>query len=63
MDFLDIFSAQNDCLVIGYLMVTEIFGFGPNLGPRQLFKEGNHQALMENFASIFPLNSYNLGLE
>ena len=25
MDFLDIFSAQNDCLVIGYLMGTEIY--------------------------------------
>ena len=30
-DFLDIFSAQNDCLVIGYLMGTEIFLFWPYL--------------------------------
>ena len=50
MDFLDTFSAQNDCLVIDYLMVTEIFG--PNMCPRQLFKEGNRQALMDSFASI-----------
>ena len=41
---------------------VNFFGFGPNLCPRQLFKEGNHQALMNNFALIFPSNSYNLGL-
>ena len=29
--FLDIFCAHNICLAIGFLMVTEIFGFGPNL--------------------------------
>ena len=63
MDFLDIISAQNDCLVIRYLMVTDIFGFVPNLCLRQLFKEGNRQSLLDNFSSIFPSNSYNLGLE
>ena len=31
MYFLDIFSAQNDCFVIGFLMVTEILRFWPYL--------------------------------
>ena len=61
MDILDIISAQN--LVIIYLMGTEIFRFRPNLCSRQLFKESNRQALMDNFASIFPLNPGNSGLE
>ena len=58
MDFLDIFSAQIDCLD-GH----SNFGFGPNLCLRQLFKESNRQALRDNFASIFPSNSYNFCLE
>ena len=41
MNFLGIFSAQNDRLVIGYLMGAEIFEFRLNFGPWQLFKEGN----------------------
>ena len=60
---MDIFSAQNECLAIGYLMDTERFGFGPNLNKLQLFKEGTCQALMDNFAAIFPSNPCNLGLE
>ena len=42
---------------------VNFFGFGPNLCPRQLFKEGNSEALMDDFASIFPLNSFNLGMK
>ena len=34
-----------------------------DLCPRQLLQDGNPQSLMDNFASIFPSNSYNLGLE
>ena len=41
MNFLDIFRAQNDRLVIGYLMDTKKFEFGPNLCLWQLFKRGN----------------------
>ena len=37
MNFLGIFWAQNDRLVVGYLMGTEIFEFWL----WQLFKEGN----------------------
>ena len=45
MNFLGIFRAQNDRLVIGYLMGAEIFEFRPNFGPWQLFKEGNRQGV------------------
>jgi len=57
MNFLGIFRAQNDCLVIGYLMGTEIFEFRPNFGPWQLFKDGNRQAILLIFS-----NHYNFGL-
>ena len=50
MNFLDIFRAQNDCLVVGYLMGKEIFKFRPNLCPWQLFKEGNRQGILADFA-------------
>ena len=50
MDFLDIFRAQNDCLVVGYLMGKEIFEFWPNLCPWQLFKEVNRQGILADFA-------------
>ena len=60
---MDIFSAQNDCLVVGYMMGTDIFEIGSNLCLMQLLKEGNSQTSMDNFASIIPSNSYNLGLE
>ena len=50
MNFLDIFRAQNDRLVIGYLMGKEIFEFRPNLCPWQLFKEGNRQGILADFA-------------
>ena len=53
MNFLGIFRAQNDCLVIGYLMGAEIFEFRPNLGPWQLFKEGNWPGILANFATPF----------
>ena len=53
MSFLDIFRAQNDCLVIGYLMGTEIFEFHPNLCTWQLFKEGTRQGILANFAAPF----------
>ena len=60
MNFLDIFWAQNDCLVIGFLMVTNIFEFWPNLRPWQLF------ITVMAFWPILPcpfLNPHNLGLE
>ena len=50
MDFLDIFCAQNDCLAMGYLIDTEIFGLRPNLTLWRLFQAGNLQALVDNFA-------------
>ena len=43
MNFLDIFSAQNDCFVISYLMGTEIFCFWPYLSLWRLFKQGNRK--------------------
>ena len=50
MNFLDIFRAQNDGLVVGYHMGKEIFKFWPNLCPWQLFKEGNRQGILADFA-------------
>ena len=50
MNFLDIFRAHNDRLVIGYLMGKEIFEFRPNLCLWQLFKEGNRQGILADFA-------------
>ena len=41
MNFLGIFRAQNDRLVVGYLIGTYIFEFWLNFGLWQLFKEGN----------------------
>ena len=52
MNFLDIFRAQNDRLVVGYLMGKEICKFWPNLCPWQLFKEGNRQGILADFAKI-----------
>ena len=43
MDFLDIFCAQNDCLVMGYLMGKEMFWFWPYLCLWWLFKQGNRK--------------------
>ena len=63
MDFLDIFSAQNECLAMGYLMGTESFRFGPNLNLWQLFKEGTHNSLMDDLLQFFLKTPvYNLGL-
>ena len=59
MNFLGIFRAQNDRLVIGYLMGAEVFEFRPFFGPWQLFKEGNRQGILADFFS----NHHNLGLE
>ena len=50
MDFLDIFCAQNDRLVIGYLMDTKKIKFQPNLCLWQLSKEGNRQGILADFA-------------
>ena len=50
MNFLGIFRAQNDRLVVGYLMGTEIFEFRPNFGPWQPFKESNRQGILADFA-------------
>ena len=49
VDFLDSFTAQNDRLIIGFPVVTEIFTFWPNLCPWQLFKEGYHQEILADF--------------
>ena len=37
MNFLGIFRAQIDRLVVGYLMSAEIFEFRPNFDPCRLF--------------------------
>ena len=50
MNFLDIFRAQYNRQVIGYLMGKEIFEFGPNLSLWQLFKKGNRQGILADFA-------------
>ena len=53
MNFLEIFSAQNDRLVVGYLIGAEIFEFRLNFGPWQLFKEGNRQGILGDFATLY----------
>ena len=50
MNFWGIFWAQNDYLVVGYLMAAEIFEFWPNFGLWQLFKKCNRRGI---FADIF----------
>ena len=50
MNFLDIFRAQNYRLVIGYLMGKDIFEFQTNLCLWQLFKDGNCQGILADFA-------------
>ena len=50
MNFLGIFRAQNDHLVVGYLMGEDIFEFWTNFGPWQLFKKCNQQGIL---ADIF----------
>ena len=52
MNFLDIFRAQNNCLVIGYLMDTDTFEFRPNLCPWQLFKEVTRQGILASFSTL-----------
>ena len=49
MNFLGIFLAHNDRLVVGYLMGAEIFEFRPNLSLWRLFKEGNRQGILADF--------------
>ena len=49
MNFLGIFLAQNDSLVVGYLMGAEIFEFRPNFGLWQLFKKCNRQGILADF--------------
>ena len=58
MIFWFFFRAQNDRLVIGYLMGAEIFEFRPNFDPWQLFKERNRQGIL----MIFSIH-HNFGLE
>ena len=58
MNFLVIFWAQNDRLVVGYLMGAEIFEFWPYFGLWQQFKEGNRQGILADF-----FQTINLGLE
>ena len=47
---MDIFRAQNDRLVVDYLMGKEIFEFRPNLSLWQLFKDGNRKGILADFA-------------
>ena len=47
------YRAQNDRLVIGFMMNTQIFEFRPNLFPWHLFKEGNPQGILANFTTPF----------
>ena len=56
MNYWGIFRAQNDRLVVGYLMGTEIFEFRPNFGPWQLFKESNRQGILADFATPYLKN-------
>jgi len=49
MNFLGIFRAQNDRLVVGYLMGADIFEFWPNFSLWQLFKKCNRQGILANF--------------
>ena len=51
MNFLGIFRAQIDRLVVGYLKGAEIFEFRPNFSPWQLFKEGNRQGVLADFSN------------
>ena len=53
MNFWGIFRSENDHLVVGYLMGTEIFEFQPNFGLWRMFKEGNWQGILANFATPF----------
>ena len=53
MNFLGIFWAHNDHLVVGYLMGADIFEFQANFGPWQLFKKGNQQSILADFAMPF----------
>ena len=53
MNFSAIFSAQTKRPVVGYLMGTEIFEFQPNLCLWQLFKEGNRQGILADFATLY----------
>ena len=48
MRFLDIFSAQNDDLVVGYLMVTKNCEFWPNFCLWKMFKKGTPQGQFRN---------------
>ena len=50
MNFLCIFWAQNDRLVVGYLMGAEIFEFWPNFGLWQLFKKCYRQGILADFS-------------
>ena len=52
-DFFGHFRAQNDHLIIGFLMNTEIFKFQPNLYLWQLIKEGYRQGILADFATRF----------
>ena len=47
------FRAQNDSLDDGYLMDKQKFEFWPNLCPQQLFKVGNRQGIVADFATPF----------
>ena len=62
VNLLDIFRAQNDGRVHGDPMGQEIFEFRHNLCLWQLFKKGNHQGILADFAkSAKTLRLYILG--
>ena len=58
MDFLDIFSAQNDCLVIGYLMDTKIFCFWPFLSLWRKMTETTPGVLKSEEIGVFTYVSH-----
>ena len=62
MRFLNIFSAQHNRLVVGFVMGTEIFQFQLYLYPWFLFKEGTCQQIFIDFEHPFS-NDHISGLE
>ena len=53
MKFLNSFSAQHDCLVIGLVMGTKSFEYRPYLCLWWPFKEGTHQAIFTNSECLY----------
>ena len=66
MNFLGIFRAQNDRLVVGYLMGADIFKFRPNFSPISACGSCLKRATVKAFWPILPYpfsDPHILGLE